>query len=99
MFVQPQYGIFFMSHFWSLDFEVVSVFLENVCTPDYSQYWQNFVHSRSLSAVIFVKFIIKNIREHLFAEFCIQFKIWAQIPDELEIFFNIFGVEACGQIL
>ena len=49
-----------MAPFWSLDFEVVSVFLENVYTPDYRQYGQTFLHSLRLTAAIFVKFIINT---------------------------------------
>jgi hypothetical protein len=58
--VQPQYGTCFVSPFWSLDFEVISVFLENVCTPHYRQYGQNFFHSLRLTAAIFVKFVINK---------------------------------------
>lgn len=58
MFVQPQYGTCCMSPFGGLAFELVSVFLENVCTLEYRQYGQNFLHSLRLTAVIFMKFII-----------------------------------------
>lgn len=98
MFVQTQYGTCFMSPFWSLDFEVVSVFLENVYIPDYRQYGQNFLNSLSLIAAVFVKFIINKYLLKSLPNSVYSFKYGPKIPDDLEICLNIFAVEACGQM-